>query len=58
MSNKIIALESEIMQAELKMDSISKENFDYKKKLADLTVKLYAVLHLLINLIGKRMKMS
>ena len=32
MSNKIIALESEIMQAELKLETLSKENFDVKKK--------------------------
>ncbi len=32
MSNKIMALESEIMQAELKMETLSKENFDFKKK--------------------------
>ena len=32
LTNKILALESEIMQMELKSNALSKENFEIKKK--------------------------
>ncbi len=49
LTNKILALESEIMQMELKSNALSKENFEIKKKWGALEDKNSTVPNLLEN---------